>query len=99
MTEPIRRVGVTSWCSSAPDPPQPYREPAGLVLLPATPEPGQPKQTRRTGHPDCIDCTLGETGCCGRHSYDILRSVAGAARPSHEARLERTFRDAFSGDW
>lgn len=71
MTEPIRRVGVTSWCSSAPDPPQPYREPADL----------------------------GETGCCGRHSYDILRSVAGAARPSHEARLERTFRDAFSGDW
>lgn len=29
----------------------------------------------RRGNPNCLECALGETGVCGRHSYDPLRSL------------------------
>jgi hypothetical protein len=40
-----------------------------------------PAPRRPRPHPRCTECTLGETGVCGRHGYSLLRSVAGTRAP------------------
>lgn len=77
-----------------------YAEPAPVTPMPAEaiePEPETELPQRKSpGDPKCDDCALSETGTCGQHlgyhaSYDPVRSV-GIERPTHEQRLDRTFK-------